>query len=60
MAANCGQNPPARRHFQGGNDPAVHTDYVEQLFQKLATADKEMKFFPQAGHELMRPEEPIT
>ena len=45
--------------FQGGTDPAVHTDFVEKLFQKLATADKEMKFFPQAGHELMRPEEPI-
>jgi len=45
--------------FQGGSDPAVHTDYVEILFRKLATADKEMKFFPQAGHELMRPEEAI-
>jgi hypothetical protein len=29
------------------------------LFQKLPTADKEMKLFPQAGHELMRPVEPI-
>lgn len=45
--------------FQGGTDPAVDTAFVEKLFQKLATADKEMKFFPQAGHELMRPVEPI-
>ncbi len=45
--------------FQGGTDPAVDTAFVEKLFQKLATADKEMKFFPQAGHEIMRPVEPI-
>ncbi|NHZ71625.1 MAG: hypothetical protein GWP17_00860, partial [Aquificales bacterium] len=45
--------------FQGGTDPAVDTVFVEKLFQKLATADKEMKFFPQAGHELMRPVEAI-
>jgi carboxylesterase len=45
--------------FQGGSDPAVDTAFVEKLFQKLATADKEMKFFPKAGHELMRPVEPI-
>lgn len=45
--------------FQGGSDPAVNTTFVETLFQKLATADKEMKFFPQAGHELMRSVESI-
>ncbi len=45
--------------FQGGNDPAVNPGNTEKLFQTLATADKEMKFFPQVGHELMRPIEPI-
>jgi carboxylesterase len=45
--------------FQGGNDPAVNPGNTEKLFQALATADKEMKFFPQVGHELMRPVEPI-
>jgi carboxylesterase len=45
--------------FQGGNDPAVNPGNTEKLFQALATADKEMKFFPQVGHELMRPIEPI-
>ncbi len=43
--------------FQGGSDPAVDTRFVEKLFQKLATSDKEMKFFPEAGHELMKPKE---
>jgi carboxylesterase len=45
--------------FQGGNDPAVNPGNTEKLFQKLATADKEMRFFPQVGHELMRPVEAI-
>lgn len=45
--------------FQGGNDPAVYTGNTEKLFQMLSTGDKEMKFFPQAGHEVMRPVEPI-
>lgn len=45
--------------FQGGRDPAVEISYTETLFQKLPTADKEMKLFPLAGHELMRPVEPI-
>jgi carboxylesterase len=45
--------------FQGGHDPAVSPGNTEKLFQLLPTADKEMKFFPQVGHELMRPIEPI-
>ena len=45
--------------FQGGNDPAVNPGNTEKLFQRLRSADKEMKFFPQVGHELMRPVEPI-
>jgi carboxylesterase len=45
--------------FQGGHDPAVSPGNTEKLFQLLPTADKEMKFFPQVGHELMRPVEPI-
>jgi carboxylesterase len=45
--------------FQGGHDPAVSPGNTERLFQKLPSADKEMKFFPQVGHELMRPVEPI-
>lgn len=45
--------------FQGGSDPAVNPGNTEKLFQKLRTPDKEMRFFPQVGHELMRPVEPI-
>lgn len=45
--------------FQGGHDPAVNAGNTEKLFQKLGAADKEMKFFPKVGHELMRPVEPI-
>jgi carboxylesterase len=45
--------------FQGGQDPAVSPGNTEKLFQMLPTADKEMKFFPRVGHELMRPVEPI-
>lgn len=45
--------------FQGGHDPAVSAGNTEKLFQKLRTPDKEMKFFPRVGHELMRPVEPI-
>ena len=45
--------------FQGGHDPAVNPGNTEKLFQQLPTADKEMKFFPKVGHELMRPVEPI-
>lgn len=45
--------------FQGGHDPAVNPGNTEKLFQHLPTADKEMKFFPKVGHELMRPVEPI-
>lgn len=45
--------------FQGGHDPAVNPGNTEKLFQKIGAADKEMKFFPQVGHELMRPVEPI-
>ena len=54
------EDSPTRSYFpKEGTDPAVNTVFVEKLFQKLATADKEMKFFPQAGHEIMRPVEPI-
>jgi len=45
--------------FQGGHDPAVNAGNTEKLFQKIGAADKEMKFFPKVGHELMRPVEPI-
>ncbi|MCA9933975.1 MAG: alpha/beta fold hydrolase [Ardenticatenaceae bacterium] len=45
--------------FQGGSDPAVNAGNTEKLFQRLGTPDKEMKLFPQVGHELMRPVEPI-
>lgn len=45
--------------FQGGNDPAVSSKNTETLFKRLSTPDKEMKMFPQVGHELMRPVEPI-
>lgn len=45
--------------MQGGKDPAVNPGNAEKVFSLLPTGDKEMKLFPNVGHELMRPFEPI-
>lgn len=45
--------------LQGGKDPAVSPGNAEKIFTLLPAGDKEMKLFPNVGHELMRPFEPI-
>ncbi len=44
--------------FQGGNDPAVPPATMEKIYNMLPSKHKELKTFPDAGHELMRPFEP--
>lgn len=45
--------------FQGQKDPAVNPGNSEKIYQALASQDKEIVKFPQAGHELMRSRDPI-
>jgi carboxylesterase len=45
--------------FQGGEDIAVDEATTETLFGRLASQDKELVFIPEAGHELMRPFDPV-
>lgn len=45
--------------FQGGDDPAVPDDTMEEIYNLLPSQDKQLKHFPEAGHELMRPFEPV-
>ncbi|HEX6383937.1 MAG TPA: alpha/beta fold hydrolase [Anaerolineae bacterium] len=45
--------------FQGGHDPAVKPGTVQQIYDLLPSQNKALKTFPQAGHELMRPFEPV-
>jgi carboxylesterase len=45
--------------FQGGDDPAVPAGSMEKIYELLPSKDKELKTFPEAGHELMRPFEPV-
>jgi carboxylesterase len=45
--------------FHGGHDPAVKPGSVERLFEVLPGPDKKIKFFPESGHELMRPFDPV-
>lgn len=45
--------------FQGEQDIAVDTDSTRKLFEQLPNADKQLVLFPSAGHELMRPFEPV-
>ena len=44
--------------FQGGDDPAVPAGTIQKIFDMLPSKDKQLKTFPEAGHELMRPFEP--
>lgn len=45
--------------FYGGHDPAVKTGSVQRLYDVLPGSDKRIKFFPESGHELMRPLDPV-
>ncbi len=45
--------------FQGGDDPAVPSETMAKIYNLLPSKHKELKTFPNAGHELMRPFEPV-
>lgn len=45
--------------FQGGDDPAVPDHTMAEIYNLLPSQEKELKTFPEAGHELMRPFEPV-
>lgn len=45
--------------LQGENDIAVKPGNTEQIFEVLGSEDKALHTFPRAGHELMRPFEPV-
>lgn len=45
--------------FYGGHDPAVKPGSVERLYDTLPGSDKRIKLFPESGHELMRPFDPV-
>jgi carboxylesterase len=45
--------------FQGGDDPAVPPGTIQKIYDLLPGKDKQLQTFPEAGHELMRPFEPV-
>lgn len=45
--------------FQGGDDPAVPPGTMQEIYNLLPSKDKHLETFPEAGHELMRPFEPV-
>lgn len=45
--------------LQGEEDIAVEPQDTEKIYQMLGSRDKELHLFPQAGHELMRPFDPV-
>ena len=45
--------------FQGGKDIAVKPGNAQNIYDLLPNEDKKLHFFPKAGHELMRPFEPV-
>jgi carboxylesterase len=45
--------------FQGGDDPAVSPATMRIIYELLPSKQKQLKTFPEAGHELMRPFEPV-
>jgi carboxylesterase len=45
--------------FHGGHDPAVRVGSIDLLHNSLPGNDKQIKLFPDAGHELMRPLDPV-
>jgi carboxylesterase len=44
---------------QGERDIAVRPDSAAKIHDQLASKDKQLHLFPRAGHELMRPFEPV-
>jgi esterase/lipase/1-acyl-sn-glycerol-3-phosphate acyltransferase len=42
--------------IQGSEDPVVHPEGTEELYQRLGTSDKEMTVFPAARHVIIRGE----
>lgn len=47
------------RIFAGADDVAAPPDNARQIFAALPGQDKQLTIYPDAGHELMRPFEPI-
>jgi carboxylesterase len=45
--------------FQGGRDPAAAPGNTRRIYELLPHADKALHIFELAGHELMRPFEPV-
>jgi carboxylesterase len=45
--------------LQGERDIAVNPGNTEQIYQMLGSEEKRLHKFPHAGHELMRPFEPV-
>lgn len=45
--------------FQGGKDIAVSEGNAQHVYNLLPNEDKKLHLFPRAGHELMRPFEPV-
>lgn len=45
--------------LQGEKDIAVRPGSAQTVYDQLASADKDFYLFPNAGHELMRPFEPV-
>lgn len=45
--------------FQGGDDPAVPSGTIRKIYDLLPSKHKRLQAFPEAGHELMRPFEPV-
>ena len=45
--------------LQGDRDIAVDPQHTEKIYEMLGSPDKELHRFPQAGHELMRPFDPV-
>lgn len=45
--------------FHGGHDPAIKPGSIEKLYDDLPSQHKQIKKFPDAGHELMRPLDPV-
>lgn len=44
--------------LDGGHDIAVSPGSGAMIFQQIPARDKQHHYFPQAGHELMRPQDP--
>lgn len=45
--------------LQGGKDIAVKEGNAQTIYDLLPNGDKTLRLFPQAGHELMRPFDPV-